>query len=105
MKFTGVFNIQFVLYDNNLYVLEVNPRASRTVPVMSKVTNVNLIQLATQTLLGEKLANETNVLLENKFYTVKASVFSTAKLRSEERRVGKEGRAEWSREQERGNEP
>src|SRR5699024_11375326 len=80
MKFTGVFNIQFVLYDNNLYVLEVNPRASRTVPVMSKVTNVNLIQLATQTLLGEKLANETNVLLENKFYTVKASVFSTAKL-------------------------
>src|SRR5699024_6106384 len=80
MMFTGVFNIQFVLYDNNLYVLEVNPRASRTVPVMSNVTNVNLIQHATQTLLGEKLANETNVLLENKFYTVKSSVFSTAKL-------------------------
>ena len=80
MKFTGVFNIQFVLYNKALYVLEVNPRASRTVPVTSKVTNVNLIELATKTLLGEKLANETNVLLENEFYTVKASVFSTAKL-------------------------
>src|SRR5699024_2157835 len=67
MKFTGVFNIQFVLYNKALYVLEVNPRASRTVPVTSKVTNVNLIELATKTLLGEKLANETNVLLENEF--------------------------------------
>src|SRR5699024_2567832 len=80
MNFTGVFNIQFVLYDNELYVLEVNPRASRTVPVTSKVTNVNLIELATKTLLGEKLANRTNVLIEKDVYTLKASVFSTAKL-------------------------
>src|SRR5699024_8798731 len=48
--------------------------------VTSKVTNVNLIELATKTVLGEKLANETNVLLDNESYTVKAAVFSTAKL-------------------------
>src|SRR5699024_8395091 len=45
MDFKGIFNIQFVLFKNQLYVLEVNPRASRTVPVASKVTGVNMIEL------------------------------------------------------------
>lgn len=83
IDFKGIFNIQFVLYEDTLNVLEVNPRASRTVPVSSKVTNVNLIELATKVLIGSSLAEEvgqTKILAENNFYTVKAPIFSTAKL-------------------------
>src|SRR5699024_4314588 len=80
MNFKGIFNIQFVIYDDVLYVLEVNPRASRTVPISSKVTSVNLIQLATETLLGKSLETEPKILRENDFYTVKAPVFSSTKL-------------------------
>ena len=80
IDFKGVFNIQFVIYNGKLYVLEVNPRASRTVPVISKVTGVNLIELATATLLGKKLSIDTKILPENEFYTVKAPIFSTNKL-------------------------
>src|SRR5699024_8471142 len=83
MTFKGIFNIQFVLYEGDLYVLEVNPRASRTVPVVSKVTGVNMIELATRTLLGQPLkefSTHGKVLPENDFYTVKAPVFSNMKL-------------------------
>src|SRR5699024_9760052 len=83
MDFKGIFNIQFVLFKNQIYVLEVNPRASRTVPVASKVTGVNMIDLATATLLGKPLKALTKherVLPENEFYTVKAPVFSNGKL-------------------------
>src|SRR5699024_1981168 len=83
IDFKGIFNIQFVIYEDNLYVLEVNPRASRTVPVISKVTGVNMIDLATQTLLGTTLASiagKVKLLPENDFYTVKSSVFSLDKL-------------------------
>ena len=55
IDFKGVFNIQFVIYDDNLYVLEVNPRASRTVPIVSKVTGINMIELATEVLLDKPL--------------------------------------------------
>lgn len=83
IQFKGIFNIQYVIYNDVLYVLEVNPRASRTVPVISKVTGVNMIAIATRTLLGESLkqiCGDVKVLPENKFYTVKAPVFSTTKL-------------------------
>lgn len=83
MDFKGIFNIQFVLFKDQIYVLEVNPRASRTVPVASKVTGVNMIDLATATLLGKPLKALTKherVLPENEFYTVKAPVFSNGKL-------------------------
>lgn len=83
IAFKGIFNIQFVLYDDVLYVLEVNPRASRTVPVISKVTGVNMIELATKLLLGaslQSLVGAEKILRENKFYTVKAPVFSSQKL-------------------------
>ena len=80
MDFKGIFNIQFVIYEDVLYVLEVNPRASRTVPVISKVTSIDMIELATGTLLGKKLATDQKLLPENDFYTVKAPVFSSAKL-------------------------
>lgn len=83
IDFKGVFNIQFVIYRDELYVLEVNPRASRTVPIVSKVTGVNMIALATQTLLDKSLksiSTPLGLLAENSFYTVKAPVFSTMKL-------------------------
>src|SRR5690606_9217202 len=83
INFKGVFNIQFVIYDDKLYVLEVNPRASRTVPIASKVTGVNMIELAAEVLLNKPLRSLTpklNLLPENDFYTVKAPVFSTMKL-------------------------
>src|SRR5690625_5007897 len=84
IPFKGVFNIQFVIYDGKLYVLEVNPRASRTVPVMSKVTGVNMIELATRVLTGkttlETLYGNVKRLPDNDFYTVKAPVFSFDKL-------------------------
>lgn len=83
IDFKGIFNIQFVIYEDILYVLEVNPRASRTVPIVSKVTDVNMIELATKTLLGtslKSLCGKVKLLPENKFYTVKAPVFSVDKL-------------------------
>src|SRR5699024_1478898 len=55
INFKGIFNIQYVIFKNKLFVLEVNPRASRTVPVICKVTGVNMIDIATRTLLGESL--------------------------------------------------
>lgn len=83
INFKGIFNIQYVIYNDTLYVLEVNPRASRTVPVISKVTGVNMIDIATRTLLGEslqKICGNVKLLPDNTFYTVKAPVFSTNKL-------------------------
>lgn len=83
INFKGIFNIQFVIYKDTLHVLEVNPRASRTVPVVSKITGVNMIELATGALLGKSLQSlgvKKKILPENDFYTVKAPVFSTQKL-------------------------
>lgn len=52
----GMMNIQFVISDNKVYVIEVNPRASRTVPFLSKVTGIPMAQIATKAILGEKYA-------------------------------------------------
>lgn len=51
----GVMNIQFVIRDNEVFVIEVNPRASRTVPYLSKITGIPIVQLATRTMMGETL--------------------------------------------------
>ncbi|MBC8065045.1 MAG: carbamoyl-phosphate synthase large subunit, partial [Chlorobia bacterium] len=53
----GLMNIQFVIQDETAYVLEVNPRASRTVPYLSKVTGIPMVELATRCMMGEKLAD------------------------------------------------
>ncbi|SDM89019.1 carbamoyl-phosphate synthase (glutamine-hydrolyzing) large subunit [Sediminibacillus halophilus] len=81
----GIINIQFVISEDrqDLYVLEVNPRASRTVPIASKVTGVPLIDLATRVQMGESLAEtEWNTGLHEPvgYYAVKVPVFSTNKL-------------------------
>ncbi len=53
LGYKGLMNIQFVIEGNSVYVLEVNPRASRTIPIISKVTDVALVQIATKILLGK----------------------------------------------------
>lgn len=84
LNIKGLFNIQFVLDpENNLYVLEVNPRASRTVPVLSKATGIPMIKLATGIMLGQSLSGMgyfTGIVPEPSLVTVKVPVFSFAKL-------------------------
>ncbi|MFC0187695.1 carbamoyl phosphate synthase large subunit [Fictibacillus aquaticus] len=82
MDYKGLFNIQFAIEGSRIYVLEINPRASRTVPIISKVTDVPLVQRATQLLLGSEfcslsLYEEYN---EQPYFTVKAPVYSHIKL-------------------------
>ncbi|OTP11916.1 carbamoyl-phosphate synthase large chain [Enterococcus sp. 10A9_DIV0425] len=89
----GMMNIQFVIHDNQVYVIEVNPRASRTVPFLSKVTNIPMAQLATKAILGEKLKDlgyETGLYPESKNVHVKAPVFSFTKLRKVDTYLGPE---------------
>lgn len=79
----GLVNIQYVVYNGRVYVLEVNPRASRTVPFLSKVTGVPMVALATQAMLGARLADlgyTTGLLPEPPYVSVKAPVFSFEKL-------------------------
>ncbi len=79
----GLINIQFVEYEGDLYIIEVNPRSSRTVPFISKVTGVPMVTLATQVILGKKLSEldfGTGLLAAPGYYAVKAPVFSFAKL-------------------------
>ncbi|MGL4363482.1 MAG: carbamoyl-phosphate synthase large subunit [Cellulosilyticaceae bacterium] len=94
LEVMGMINIQYIEFKNELYIIEVNPRSSRTVPYISKVTNVPIIELATRVMLGEKLANmEYGIGLypepEN-FYAVKVPVFSTEKLPRVEVSLGPE---------------
>ena len=75
----GMMNIQFVIKDETVYVIEVNPRASRTVPFLSKVTNIPMAQVATQLILGKSLADlgyKDGLYPESDFVHVKAPVFS-----------------------------
>ncbi|CAH0417252.1 carbamoyl-phosphate synthase large subunit [Periweissella fabaria] len=79
----GLMNIQFVIHDDVAYVIEVNPRASRTVPFMSKVTKIPMAQIASKIMLGTKLADlgfETGLYPETEGVHVKAPIFSFNKL-------------------------
>jgi carbamoyl-phosphate synthase large subunit len=87
----GLVNAQFIVRDDGVYLLEVNPRASRTVPFMSKVTGVPMIELATRVALGETLAKmgwADGLQPERSLVAVKAPVFSTAKLRGVDPMLG-----------------
>jgi carbamoyl-phosphate synthase large subunit len=89
----GMMNIQFVVADKKVYVLEVNPRSSRTVPIMSKVTQIPMIEWATYVQLGESLQNlhdQQGLLPEPDFYSVKAPIFSAGKLREVDHVLGPE---------------
>ncbi|MBW2408711.1 MAG: carbamoyl-phosphate synthase large subunit, partial [Deltaproteobacteria bacterium] len=75
LKVVGLMNIQYAIYDNTVYVLEANPRASRTVPIVSKVCNISMARLATQVMLGKKLADLDLQQHVIPHYGVKESVF------------------------------
>lgn len=93
LKVKGMINIQFVEFQNQLYIIEVNPRSSRTVPFISKVTGVPMIALATRVMLGEKLENlgyGTGIYPEGDLIAVKVPVFSTEKLPMVEMSLGPE---------------
>lgn len=79
----GLVNIQYAYDGKDIYVIEVNPRASRTVPILSKVTGVPMVKLAVNAMLGKKLTESeygTGILPYKNFYAVKVPVFSTEKL-------------------------
>ncbi|MDQ0256957.1 carbamoyl-phosphate synthase large subunit [Evansella vedderi] len=91
----GMMNIQFVVHDSVVYVLEVNPRSSRTVPIMSKVTGVPMIEWATHVQLGAKLKGLSSerglgLLEEPNYYSVKAPIFSASKLKGVDHVLGPE---------------
>jgi carbamoyl-phosphate synthase large subunit len=87
----GLVNAQFIVREDGVYLIEVNPRASRTVPFMSKVTGVPMVELAVRISLGETLAElgwPNGLLPPPPFVAVKAPAFSTAKLRGVDPSVG-----------------
>jgi carbamoyl-phosphate synthase large subunit len=89
----GLINIQFVIHSGRIYVLEVNPRASRTVPFLSKATGVPMIRLATNAMLGRSLKEQGyrgGLWPRQPLVAVKAPVFSMAKLRGVEVHLGPE---------------
>ena len=89
----GLINIQYVLHEDIVYVIEVNPRSSRTIPFMSKVTGVPMVELATRAALGEKVSEMgfgTGLLQEPSYSTVKAPVFSFGKMHQVEPSLGPE---------------
>ena len=92
--FIGLYNIQFIVdRDEKVYVLEVNPRSSRTVPFLSKITGVPMSYVATRCVLGHSLKEqgyEEGVHPEGERVFVKAPVFSFAKLRSVDTTLGPE---------------
>ena len=89
----GLINIQFIIYDDDVYVIEVNPRSSRTIPYISKVTGVPIIDLATKVMVGQKLKDlgyGTGIYREADYYAVKMPVFSFEKLTDVDTGLGPE---------------
>ncbi len=89
----GLVNIQYLIYENELYVIEVNPRASRTVPYISKVTNVPMVDLASKVMLGASLKDlgfGTGLHKSPPYYAVKVPVFSFEKLTDANSMLGPE---------------
>jgi len=89
----GLVNIQYLIYDNELYVIEVNPRASRTVPYISKVTGVPMVDLASRVMLGEPLKDlgfGTGLYPAPPYCAIKVPVFSFEKLNDADSILGPE---------------
>ncbi|MDD6329347.1 MAG: carbamoyl-phosphate synthase large subunit [Firmicutes bacterium] len=93
LEIKGLVNIQYLIYKNELYVIEVNPRSSRTIPYISKVTGVPMVDLATRAMLGEKLADMgygTGLYKTSPYVAVKVPVFSFEKLMNVDNHLGPE---------------
>ena len=89
----GLINIQFIEYQGAVYVIEVNPRSSRTVPYISKVTGIPIVDLATQVIIGNTirgLGYEPGLQKEADYYAIKMPVFSFEKLRGADIALGPE---------------
>ena len=89
----GLVNIQFIIYENEVYVIEVNPRSSRTVPYISKVTGIPIVELACKVIMGDKIRDlgfEPGLQKEAPYVAVKMPVFSFEKLRGAEISLGPE---------------
>ncbi len=93
LQVVGLINIQFIIKQDEVYIIEVNPRASRTIPFISKITGMTMANIATQCILGMKLADKgftTEILPECEQVYVKSPVFSFEKLRSVDTTLGPE---------------
>ncbi len=96
LKVSGMINIQYIEFKGELFIIEVNPRSSRTVPYISKVTGVPMIDLATRAMLGEKLVDMgygTGLYKQAELVAIKVPVFSTQKLPDVEVSLGPEMRS------------
>lgn len=93
LNVVGLVNIQYVLYNDEVFVIEVNPRSSRTVPYISKVTGIPMVDLATKVMMGKKLSDfkyGTGLYKEPKYVSVKVPVFSFEKLHGVDTTLGPE---------------
>ena len=89
----GLINIQFIAIGEDVYVIEVNPRSSRTVPYISKVTGIPIVDLATEVIIGKKikeLGYKPGLQPEAEYYAIKMPVFSFEKIRGAEISLGPE---------------
>ena len=89
----GMINIQFIAIDEDVYVIEVNPRSSRTVPYISKVTGIPIVDLATEVIIGKtikELGYKPGLQPEADYYAIKMPVFSFEKIRGAEISLGPE---------------
>ena len=89
----GIMNLQLIERDGEIYIIEVNPRASRTVPFLSKITSIEMAQVATRVIMGESLQKQgydDGLAPETKMISVKAPVFSFSKLSDVDSYLGPE---------------
>lgn len=89
----GLINIQFIAVDEEVYVIEVNPRSSRTVPYISKVTGIPIVDLATEVIIGKKIQDlgyQPGLQPSADYYAIKMPVFSFEKIRGAEISLGPE---------------
>lgn len=89
----GMMNIQFIVLDETVYIIEVNPRSSRTVPYISKVTGIPAISLATRAMLGERICDMgygTGLYRSSGYYAIKLPVFSFEKILGADTSLGPE---------------
>ncbi|SCH08091.1 Carbamoyl-phosphate synthase large chain [uncultured Ruminococcus sp.] len=93
LKVIGLVNIQYVVYNHEVYVIEVNPRSSRTIPYISKVTGVPMVDIATKIMLGHTLKEmgyESGLVPDADYIAVKVPVFSFEKLHNVDNQLGPE---------------
>lgn len=93
LKVIGLMNVQYVVYNSEVYVIEVNPRSSRTIPYISKVSGVPMVDIATKIMLGQKLKDMgygTGLYRDPEYTAVKVPVFSFEKLHGLDTQLGPE---------------